>query len=139
MTNKRIGAYCGVDPTAPSLHVGHLLPFMVIFWMYLHGFHAVTVLGGATAKIGDPIGRTTPREQQAAATRKTNMALMHIQLKKLWESVERIGRKHGYVREWAWRRALMNNNTWLNKLDIVEFLKTMGSGIRLGPMLSRDT
>lgn len=44
MTNKRIGAYCGVDPTAPSLHVGHLLPFMVIFWMYLHGFSAYTLV-----------------------------------------------------------------------------------------------
>ncbi|KKY13332.1 putative tyrosyl-trna mitochondrial precursor (tyrosine-trna ligase) [Diplodia seriata] len=139
MTDKRIAAYCGVDPTAASLHVGHLLPFMVTFWMYLHGFHAVTLLGGATAKIGDPSGRTTAREHQASATRKANMAQMHIQLKKLWNSVERMGRKHGYVREWAWRRALMNNNEWLNKLDVVEFLRVMGPAMRLGPMLSRET
>ncbi|KAL1638929.1 tyrosyl-tRNA synthetase [Diplodia intermedia] len=139
MTEKRIAAYCGVDPTAASLHVGHLLPFMVTFWMYFHGFHAVTVLGGATAKIGDPSGRTTAREHQASATRKANMAQMHIQLKKLWVSVERMARKHGYVREWAWRRALMNNNEWLGKLDVVEFLRVMGPAMRLGPMLSRDT
>ncbi|GME64443.1 putative tyrosyl-tRNA mitochondrial precursor (tyrosine--tRNA ligase) protein [Neofusicoccum parvum] len=139
MTNKRIGAYCGVDPTAPSLHVGHLLPFMVIFWMYLHGFSAYTLLGGATAKIGDPIGRATAREEVATSTRKTNMVLMHMQLKKLWMSVERMGRKHGYVREWAWKRALVNNNTWLQGLDVIEFMKTIGTGFRLGPMLSRDT
>lgn len=67
------------------------------------------------------------------------MVLMHMQLKKLWMSVERMGRKHGYVREWAWKRALVNNNTWLQGLDVIEFMKTIGTGFRLGPMLSRDT
>lgn len=67
------------------------------------------------------------------------MALMHIQLKKLWMSVERVGRNHGYVREWAWKRALENNTTWLGKLDIITFLRAIGTGTRLGPMLSRDT
>lgn len=139
LTHKRIGAYCGVDPTAASLHVGHMLPFMVIFWMYLHGFPAYTVLGGGTAKIGDPTGRTTAREKQHSSIRKANMGQMHVQLKKLWVGVERMGRKHGYVREWAWRRALVNNSEWLHKIDIVEFLRVIGTGFRLGPMLSRDT
>jgi len=44
LTEKRIGAYVGVDPTAASLHVGHLLPFMALFWMYLHGFHTVSLV-----------------------------------------------------------------------------------------------
>lgn len=44
ITNKRIGGYCGIDPTAASLHVGHMLPFMVIFWMYLYGLRAFTVV-----------------------------------------------------------------------------------------------
>lgn len=43
MNQKRIGVYVGVDPTAPSLHVGHLLPFMALFWMYIHGY-PVTLL-----------------------------------------------------------------------------------------------
>ena len=47
MTEKRIGAYVGIDPTAPSLHVGHLLPLMTLFWMYLNGFHAVTLVGAS--------------------------------------------------------------------------------------------
>ncbi|KAK8184129.1 tyrosyl-tRNA synthetase [Phyllosticta citribraziliensis] len=138
MNEKRIGAYCGVDPTAPSMHVGHMLPFMVIFWMYLHGFKACTLLGGATAKIGDPEGRTTERKRQASDERKTNMALMHLQLKKLWESVDTIGRKYGYQREWAWRRILANNNVWHNKLSVVELMGKLGTNFRIGPMLSRD-
>ena len=44
LTEKRIGAYVGVDPTAPSLHVGHLLPLMVLYWMYLHGYYTVSLV-----------------------------------------------------------------------------------------------
>lgn len=40
-TKKRVGIYSGVDPTGPSLHVGHMLPFMVIGWAYIHGYKAV--------------------------------------------------------------------------------------------------
>jgi tyrosyl-tRNA synthetase len=40
LTQKRVGVYCGVDPTAPSLHVGHMVPFMVLAWMYIHGYHS---------------------------------------------------------------------------------------------------
>jgi tyrosyl-tRNA synthetase len=44
LTEKPIGAYVGVDPTAPSLHVGHLLPFMALFWMYLHGYNTFSLV-----------------------------------------------------------------------------------------------
>jgi hypothetical protein len=52
MTNKRIGAYVGVDPTAPSMHVGHLLPMMALFWMYLHGFSCVTLVRTSLVDLG---------------------------------------------------------------------------------------
>jgi len=44
LTEKRIGVYVGVDPTAPSLHVGHLLPLMAMYWMYLHGYYTVSLV-----------------------------------------------------------------------------------------------
>jgi hypothetical protein len=44
LTEKRVGAYVGVDPTAPSLHVGHLLPLMALYWMYLHGYYTVSLV-----------------------------------------------------------------------------------------------
>lgn len=44
LTEKRIGVYVGVDPTAPSLHVGHLLPLMALYWMYLHGYYTVSLV-----------------------------------------------------------------------------------------------
>ncbi|CZT09523.1 hypothetical protein WAI453_004775 [Rhynchosporium graminicola] len=139
MTEKRVGAYVGVDPTAASLHVGHLLPFMSIFWMYVHGYHTVSLLGGATAKIGDPTDRLTTREQEPGAVRTANMARMHFQLKNLWGNVEQYGRKYGYEWEWAWHRELINNNAWWNKLPMLEVLQVLGPGMRLGTMLSRET
>lgn len=44
LTDKRVGVYCGVDPTAQSLHVGHLLPMMALFWMFIHGFRGVALV-----------------------------------------------------------------------------------------------
>jgi tyrosyl-tRNA synthetase len=96
-------------------------------------------LGGATAKIGDPAGRTTSREVQHSSTRKANMVSMHYQLKKLWANVEQYGRKHGFEWEWAWRRELVNNNAWMNKLPLMEVLQVLGPGVRLGTMLGKQT
>ncbi|KAH8816376.1 hypothetical protein F5884DRAFT_896163 [Xylogone sp. PMI_703] len=139
MTDKRIGAYVGVDPTAASLHIGHLLPFMALFWMHIHGYHTVSLLGGATAKIGDPTDRLTTREKQVSSLRTENMVKMHYQLKKLWANVEVYAKKYGYIRDWSWKRGLVNNNVWMNKLNIMEILQVLGHGMRLGPMLARDT
>ncbi|KAI4129258.1 MAG: hypothetical protein LQ338_002310 [Usnochroma carphineum] len=139
MNERRLGAYVGVDPTAPSLHVGHLVPLMALFWMYVNGFYAVTLIGGATAGIGDPTGRTQDREQMSSHVRKANMVTVHYQLKAMWAHVETYGRKYGYEWQWAWRRAIANNNTWLNKLPFSEILRLLGSGMRVGTMLGRDT
>lgn len=136
---KRVGVYVGIDPTAPSLHVGHLVPLMAAFWMYVHGFYAVTLLGGATASIGDPTGRTKDRDAMSSHIRKANMVTMHYQMKSMWAHVEKYGRKHGYVWEWAWRRGLANNHAWLNNLPFLEMLRLLGSGMRVGTMLGRDT
>ena len=139
MTSKRLGAYVGIDPTASSLHVGHLLPLMSLFWMYVHGFHTVSLIGGATSKIGDPTDRLTTREKQHSLTRTQNMANMHYQMKKLWVNVETYGRKYGYNWEWSWHRELVNNFAWMNKLTLMEFLQVLGPGMRMGAMLARDT
>ncbi|KAI4265314.1 MAG: hypothetical protein L6R38_009515 [Xanthoria sp. 2 TBL-2021] len=139
MDQKRIGAYVGIDPTAPSLHVGHLVPLMALFWMYVHGFQSVTLIGGATASVGDPTGRTKDRESMSPHVRKANMVTMHYQLKALWMNIEKYGRKYGYEYEWAWRRAVANNNIWWNKLPFMEILRLLGPGLRVGTMLGRDT
>lgn len=143
MTERRLGAYVGIDPTASSLHVGHLLPFMSLFWMFVHGYHSVILLGGATAKIGDPTDRLKTREKEHSSVRTANMVNMHYQLKKLWLNVEQYGAKYGFYSGGKdlikGHRELINNNFWWNKLPMLEVLQRMGAGMRLGPMLARDT
>lgn len=139
MDNKRIGAYAGIDPTAPSMHVGHMVPFMALAWLYIHGFPVYFVLGGSTAKIGDPEGRLEARNKVGRKTYTANMANMHMQLKRFGQSVETYAARRGYEKEWAWRRTLVNNSTWHAKATIANFLSQMASGIRLGPMLGRDS
>ncbi|KAL6716617.1 tyrosyl-tRNA synthetase [Lecanora helva] len=139
MTEQRVGIYAGIDPTAASLHVGHLLPLMVLYWSYIKGYYSCSLLGGATAQIGDPVGRTTSRNPQGSAERKSNMTQIHMQLKLMWKRVEKRASGLGYEYEWAWRRELINNNVWLHQLPVIEFLKYIGRGVRLGTMLSKET
>lgn len=131
-------AYAGVDPTARSLHLGHLIAFMPLFWMYLHGYGGYTLIGGSTARIGDPTGRTESRPILPANELVQNLATIQHQLKAIWENVERTGQKHGYEKQWAWKRGIPNNNAWWNKQPMLEVLKRLGAFLRLGPMLGRD-
>ncbi|KAI0149683.1 hypothetical protein F4776DRAFT_173786 [Hypoxylon sp. NC0597] len=140
MRKKRIGAYVGIDPTAPSLHVGHLLPLMPLFWMYIHGYRAISVIGGATAKVGDPTDRLQSREPITKADITMNITKMHYQLKRIWLNVEKQTERFGYKKEpRVWSRALVNNSQWYNSLRFIEVVDRLFKGMRLGPMLSRET
>lgn len=139
LTSKRTAAYAGIDPTAASLHLGHLLPFMVLFWLYIHGYHTVSLIGAATAKIGDPTGRLSDRQAMDAATQLSNLAGMQEQMKGIWKNVAVLAEKHGYKKDLSWNRAIWNNSTWLGKLTLIDFLAVLGRGARMGTMMGRDT
>ncbi|VUC21246.1 unnamed protein product [Clonostachys rosea] len=139
MRIKRVGAYVGIDPTADSMHVGHLLPFMALFWLWFHGHPAITLLGGSTARIGDPTGRLLSRDNMSNSEITKNITKLHFQLSRLWTNVDNLRRKYGYEDDWAAKRALLNNNTWLGKLTVYDFSKRLARSMRLGPMLSRET
>ncbi|KAJ4992737.1 Tyrosine-tRNA ligase, mitochondrial [Stagonosporopsis vannaccii] len=139
LTEKRIGVYVGVDPTAPSLHVGHLLPLMALYWMYLHGFHTVSLLGGGTAQIGDPSGRMTARSHQGKDVRAMNTSSIRRQLEQLWTHVQCLGIKHHYPQETSRKQDVLNNRAWLEGLSAISLMRDLGSGMRLGTMLSRDS
>jgi tyrosyl-tRNA synthetase len=112
---------------------------MPLFWMYLHGYGAHSLVGGATARIGDPTDRLKDREAMDSATLTMNMTKIQYQLRRLWRNAEALGRRHGYYHEWAWRRSIINNNMWWNSLSLMEVMRRAGRYIRIGPMLSRDT
>lgn len=112
---------------------------MPLFWMYIHGYHTVSLIGGATAKIGDPTDRLTSRQKESPSVRTANMANMHLQLKKLWQNVASYASRYGYHHEWAWHRELVNNGAWWNSLPMLEVLQILGPGMRMGSMLARET
>nr|OQO23118.1 hypothetical protein B0A51_08648 [Rachicladosporium sp. CCFEE 5018] len=139
LRKKHVGVYAGIDPTAPSLHLGHLLPLMVLFWLYMHGHNAVSLIGGATARVGDPSGRLKSRERTASSVHASNAQSLHVQVETLWQNATASGQKHGHEQKPEWRRQLLDNADWLGKVDIVSFLQLLGSGMRIGTMLGRDT
>ncbi|KAK4984176.1 tyrosyl-tRNA synthetase [Elasticomyces elasticus] len=96
-------------------------------------------IGGATAKIGDPTGRLVSRGDKPSYEHEANLTSMHTQMEKIWTNVEAYARRHGYESDSSWRRELLDNASWINKLGVVEFLRLMGSGMRMGAMLARDT
>ncbi|KAI0975157.1 tRNA synthetase class I [Xylaria arbuscula] len=136
---KRIGVYVGIDPTAASLHLGHLLPLMPLFSMYMHGHHSVTVVGGATAKVGDPTDRLQTRSEVARADRSMFITKIHYQLKRIWQNVDSQAARYGYKKEWAWGRELANNSSWYNSTPFTEVVSRLFKRMRVGPMLSRET
>lgn len=112
---------------------------MVMFWLYHYGHSVVSLVGGATARVGDPSGRLTSRGKTAESVHETNSRAMYAQLGYIWDHATRYGQRHGYQSEARGKKDLLNNEDWLNSLNILDFLKTMGNGMRLGAMLGRDT
>ncbi|KAM0717079.1 hypothetical protein Q7P37_006931 [Cladosporium fusiforme] len=139
LQKKQVGVYAGIDPTAPSLHLGHLLPLMVLFWLYNHGHHTVSLVGGATARVGDPSGRLTSRERTQASIQEANFQALYKEVGRVWHNAAKYGERHGYEPKPTWKKTLLDNADWLLKLNVVSFLQMLGTGMRIGTMLGRDT
>jgi tyrosyl-tRNA synthetase len=90
-------------------------------------------------QIGDPSGRTTARTRQGADTQSMNVASIQGQLSSLWTNVKCLGIRHQYSHLVSRRQDILNNRTWLEKLNAVELMRDLGSGMRLGAMLARDS
>ena len=112
---------------------------MVLFWLYNHGHSVVSLIGGGTARVGDPSDRLTSRAKTSEAVRETNFKSMYAQLGQIWENAVSYGQRHGYHERATGRKELLNNGTWLDSLNILDFLQMLGNGMRLGTMLGRDT
>jgi tyrosyl-tRNA synthetase len=90
-------------------------------------------------QIGDPSGRTTARSRQGEDVQSMNVESIKHQLQRLWTNVKCLGIKHQYSNMISRKQAILNNKTWLGNLSAVELMRDLGSGMRLGAMLSRDS
>jgi tyrosyl-tRNA synthetase len=120
-------AYCGFDPTAPSLHIGNLVPTMLLVHAARHGHNAIALVGGGTAMIGDPSGKSEERPLASAAEITANAARIHAQLSGLFASAGTKG------------VALANNADWLLKIGAVDFMRDVGKHFSVNYMLAKDS
>ena len=82
--NNKISLYCGADPTGDSLHIGHLIPFMMMKRFQLAGHHPYILIGGGTGSIGDPSGRNSERQLQTMEKVQKNVEALSNQMRKLF-------------------------------------------------------
>ncbi len=118
--------YIGFDPTAPSLHVGSLVPIMALAHMQRSGHRPIALMGGGTGLVGDPSGRTEARQIVSRETINKNAKSIKAQL--------------SHYLDFTNGRALsLNNASWLTKLKYIEFLRDIGVHFSVNRMLSFES
>lgn len=120
---KQVGLYAGIDPTADSMHIGHLIPFMILKRFQLAGHKPVIVIGGGTGSIGDPSGRNSERVLQ------TMDQVMHNESALTGQMVHLFGTENFRV---------VNNRDWLGKISMLDFLRDYGKLFSVNTMLAKD-
>lgn len=123
LSDKSVGLYCGVDPTGDSLHIGHLIPFMMLKRFQMAGHRAHILIGGGTGSIGDPSGKKAERVLQTMEQVHHNERCQTEQMQKLF------GKDNITV---------VNNYDWLSKLDLLGFLRDYGKLFNINTMLNKE-
>ncbi|MCZ2119452.1 tyrosine--tRNA ligase [Levilactobacillus brevis] len=123
-SEKKISLYCGVDPTGDSMHIGHLIPFMMMKRFELAGHHPYILIGGATGSIGDPSGRKTERQLQTMDKVQHNVKALSRQMQRLFGGDSNV--------------TMVNNYDWLSRISLLDFLRDYGKLVNINTMLAKD-
>jgi len=119
--------YAGFDPTAPSLHVGHLIPILGLRRFQQAGHRVIALAGGATGLVGDPSGKSEERNMLAAETLRANVAAVKGQLEQLLDF------------EGENPALLVDNLDWTQGLTLLDFLRDVGKHFSINAMLRKDS
>jgi tyrosyl-tRNA synthetase len=126
--SSRITAYIGFDCTAPSLHVGSLLPIMMLHWMQQTGHRPIALMGGGTTRVGDPSGKDESRRILTDQAINQNLA----GIRAIFAKFLKFGEGPGDA-------VMANNADWLNGLNYIDFLRDVGRHFSVNRMLSFDS
>ncbi|WP_381414946.1 tyrosine--tRNA ligase [Spiroplasma endosymbiont of Anurida maritima] len=118
--NKK-AIYCGIDPTADSLHIGHFLQLVILKHFENYNFKPIVLIGGATGSIGDPSGKSEERKLQSLNIIDENAKAIKSQLNSLIPGVN-----------------VLNNKDWLGKYLFVDFLRDVGKYFNISYLLNKD-
>ena len=127
LNKEQVTLYCGADPTADSLHIGHLLPFLTLRRFQEHGHRPIVLIGGGTGMIGDPSGKSEERVLQTEDQVEANVQGLSKQMHRLFE----FGTDKGAV--------LVNNKDWLGQISLISFLRDYGKHVGVNYMLGKDS
>ena len=121
--------YLGIDPTADSLHIGHLVGVMLLKHFQVSGHKPIALVGGATGMIGDPSGKSQERNLLDEATLRHNQECLKKQLAKFLD----------FESEAANAAEMVNNYDWMIKFGFLEFIRDIGKHITVNYMMSKDS
>jgi tyrosyl-tRNA synthetase len=128
LAEQSVSLYCGVDPTADSMHIGHIVPLLTLRRFQKAGHRPILLVGGATGMIGDPSGRSEERQLQTVEQIDKNVQAIRGQLERIFEFAE-----DGNGAQ------LVNNRDWIGNISTIEFLRDYGKLINVNYMLAKDT
>ena len=128
LNEEKVSLYVGVDPTADSMHIGHIVPLLTLRRFQQAGHRPVLVVGGATGMIGDPSGRSDERNLLTEEQIAHNVAGLKAQMERIFDFGEN---ENG--------AQLVNNFDWVGKLSVIDFLRDYGKLVNVNYLLAKDT
>src|SRR5271157_371690 len=130
--SSMVTAYIGFDCTAASLHIGSLLPIMLLYWLQQTGHRPIALMGGGTTRVGDPSGKDESRRLLTDDVINDNLKGIRAVFSKFLKFEDADGSSLG--------NAIMANNAdWLNTLNYIDFLRDVGRHFSINRMLAFDS
>lgn len=126
LNKEKISLYCGVDPTADSMHIGHIVPLLTLRRFQSYGHKPILLVGGATGMIGDPSGRSEERQLQTTEQVAQNVEGIRAQLERIFDFNSENGAQ------------MVNNNDWISQISLIEFFRDYGKLLSVNYMLAKD-
>lgn len=129
LTKEMVSAYVGIDPTADSLHIGHLVSIMMLKHLQVCGHRPIALVGGATGMIGDPSGKSQERNLLTEDILNHNVGCLKSQLSKFLDF------SSGKPNE----AAMVNNYDWMKEYTFLAFIRDVGKHITVNYMMAKDS
>ncbi len=129
MDKEPVTFYVGVDPTGPSLHIGHIVPFFAMHHLQAAGHNPIALVGGGTAMIGDPSGKTELRKMLTPEQVADNCVHIKDQLSTVVDFGDNVPAGMGHAQ-------MLNNADWLTDLNYIQFLRDIGRYFSVNRMLT---
>jgi tyrosyl-tRNA synthetase len=129
LAKEQVTAYVGIDPTADSLHIGHLVGVIMLKRLQLAGHRPIALVGGATGMIGDPSGKSQERNLLDEPTLRKNQEALKIQISRFLD----------FETEDSNRALMVNNYDWMKEFSFLEFIRDIGKHITVNYMMSKDS